>query len=145
VVFAGKSDTSSGGWDTSAVRVDNLTGATLSSVGVTVDIGSKTFALWTAQSVPAGASLIVAQTGLENFDGSDRNAAGCFGCDPSLCLTNVFSTVFPVVHVTVNGVTTNYKDSTQILNTRGVDSAGCPDTGGTRNDESEVWGPISSG
>jgi hypothetical protein len=36
-------------------------------------------------------------------------------------------------------------DSTQILNTRGVDSAGCPDTGGTRNDESEVWGPISSG
>lgn len=139
VVFVGKSDTSSGGWDSSAVRVENQGSTALSSVLVTVDIGSKRFALWTAQSVPAGYSLIVTQTSLENFDGSDQNPAGCYGCDPSLCLTQVFSTVFPVVHVTIDGVTTNYTDTGQVLNTHGVDSAGCPDTGGTRNDESEAW------
>ena len=61
----------------------------------------------------------------------------CFGCDPSLCKTAVSSTQ-PVVHVTVNGRTTDIVDSGQILNTHGVDSAGCPDTG-TRNDESEAW------
>lgn len=143
-VFVGKSDTSSGGWDTSAVRVDNLTGASLSSVTVTVDIGTHHFGLWSAQSVPAGYSLIVAQTSMENFDGSDTNSAGCYGCDPALCDTAVFAVV-PVVHVTANGVTTNYRDPGQILNTHGVDSAGCPDTGGTRNDESETWSQLAPG
>lgn len=74
----------------------------------------------------------------ENFDGSDTNTAGCYGCDPTLCITAVLTTI-PVVHVTVNGVTTNYLDSRQILNTQGADKAGCPDTGGTRKDESENW------
>jgi PKD repeat protein len=143
-VFAGKPDSSSGGWDTSGVRIDNLTGSSLSSVTVTVDIGTHHFALWSGQSVPAGYSLIVAQTALENFDGSDTNSAGCYGCDPALCDTNVFAVV-PVVHVTTGGVTTNYKDPQQILNTHGVDSAGCPDTGGTRNDESEVWSQLAPG
>src|SRR6185436_19576584 len=37
---------------------------------------------------------------------------------------------------------TNYIDNGQISNTHGVDMAGCPDTGGTRNDESQVWTQI---
>jgi hypothetical protein len=143
-VFVGKPDSSSGGWDTSAVRIDNLTGTSLSAVTVSVDIGSHHYALWSAQTVPAGNSLVVAQTALENFDGSDTNSAGCYGCDPALCVTTVFNVV-PVVHVTANGTTTNYPDRGQILNTHGVDSAGCPDTGGTRNDESEVWGQLAPG
>jgi PKD repeat protein len=141
VVFVGKSDTSSGGWDTSAVRIANTGSGPLSGVAVTVDIGSNHYALWSSQSIPVGQSLILAQTALENFDGSDTSPAGCYGCDPSLCVTAVVKTV-PVVHVTVNGVTTNYSDSRQILNTQGADKAGCPDTGGTRNDESEVWQQI---
>ena len=140
-LFVGKSDTSTGGWDTSAVRIDNTGSGALSGVGVTVDIGSNHYALWATQSIPAGQSLILAQTAFENFDGSDTSPAGCFGCDPNLCITAVVKTI-PVIHVTVNGVTTNYQDSRQILNTQGADKAGCPDTGGTRNDESEAWQQI---
>ena len=117
--------------------MDNLTGGTLSNVVVTVDIGSKHYALWGTNSIPAGNSLVLAQTGKETFDGSDSNRAGCYSCNPDLCKTAVSSTK-PVVHVTVGGTTTNYTDSNQVLNTKGVDSAGCPYTG-TRNDESRSW------
>ena len=140
VVFVGQPDSSSGGWDSSAVRVDNLTGATLTGVVVTVDVGSHHFALWGTNSIPAGSSLIVTQMGNATFDGSDLNPAGCFNCNPSLCTTDV-STTKPVVHVTVNGQTTDIVDVNQILNTHGVDSAGCPPTG-VRNDESEAWQQI---
>jgi PKD repeat protein len=141
VVFIGKPDSSSGGWDTSAVKIDNTGSGPISGVGVTVDIGSNHYALWSTQSIPVGYSLILVQTAFENFDGSDTNPAGCYGCDPSLCITAVVTTV-PVIHVTLNGATTNYQDTRQILNTQGADKAGCPDTGGTRNDESEVWQQI---
>jgi hypothetical protein len=87
-----------------------------------------------AQTIPAGQTLILAQTGFEKFDGSDMSPAGCYGCDPNLCLTSVVPTV-PVVHLTIGSTTTNYQDTRQILNTQGADKAGCPDTGGTRNDE----------
>lgn len=45
------------------------------------------------------------------------------------------------VHVTIAGATTDFYDSGQVLNTHGVDAAGCPYTG-TRNDESEPWQQI---
>ncbi len=139
VVFVGITDSSSGGWDTSAVMITNRGSAPLSGVTVTVDIGPNYhFALWNTQTIPASQSLILTQMGYETFDGSDTSPAGCYGCDPNLCLTAVVSTV-PVVHVTIAGTTTNYQDSRQILNTQGADKAGCPDTGGTRNDESETW------
>ncbi|MFY9579041.1 MAG: hypothetical protein WAQ33_06930 [Gaiellaceae bacterium] len=140
VVFVGQPDSSSGGWDTSTVRIDNLGGTPLTNVVVTVTIGSSNFALWGTNTIPAGQSLILAQMGYGTFDGSDENSAGCYGCDPNLCATAV-SPAIPVVHVTINGQTTNFSDQGQILNTHGVDSAGCPPTGGTsiRNDESEAW------
>jgi hypothetical protein len=43
--------------------------------------------------------------------------------------------------VTVGGTTTSYADNAQVLNTQGVDAAGCPATG-ERNDESHVWAQI---
>jgi len=137
-VFVGTPDSSSGGWDSAGVMVTNRGSGPLSGVTVTVDIGSHHFGLWGPQSIAAGQSLVLAQTAFENFDGSDTSPAGCYGCDPQLCLTSVVTTI-PVVHVTIGGVTTNYQDSRQILNTQGADKAGCPDTGGTRNDESETW------
>jgi hypothetical protein len=106
-------------------------------VVVTVDVGSKHFALWGNNSIPAGNHLVLAQTAFENFDGSDLNSAGCYSCNPNDCLTKVLSTK-PVIHVTVGGATTNFVDVTQQINTGGVDRAGCPYTG-TRNDESEDW------
>ncbi len=39
---------------------------------------------------------------------------------------NPNSGVVPVVHVTVNGVTTDYLDSHQILNSDGTDLSACP-------------------
>ena len=143
VVFVGNPDSPSGGWDTSALRLDNLTGQTLSSVVVSVDIGSRHYAMWGTRSIPAGGKLILAQTALENFDGSDTNPAGCYSCSPNDCLNKVQSTV-PVVHVTVAATTTNYYDNEQVLNTRGVDAAGCPYTG-TRNDESHAWQRVLPG
>jgi PKD repeat protein len=141
VVFIGTPDPgTTDGWDTSCVRIDNLTGVTMSGVVVTVNIGSKTFALWGTNTIPAGKILIVAQTGFENFDGSDTSPAGCYGCDPKECTTLVSSTI-PVVHVTIGGSKTDYYDVGQTLNTHGVDQAGCPATG-TRNDESQAWKQI---
>jgi len=143
-VFVGTPDKAGGNdWDCAGVRVDNLTTATLSGVVVSVDVGTKHFALWGTNSIPAGQHLVLAQTAFENFDGSDLNSAGCYSCNPNDCLTKIKSTI-PVVHVTVNGTTANYNDVTQQINTGGVDRAGCPYTG-TRNDESEDWVQIAPG
>jgi PKD repeat protein len=148
-VFVGTQDNQSGdppsgAWDTSCLRIDNLTTGTL-TVSVTVDIGTHHYALWGTPSIPVGNHLVLAQTAFENFDGSDLNAAGCYGCDPAQC-TPLYNSTIPVVHVTVNGTTTNFTDSGQILNTHGVDAAGCPYVGGplpqTRYDESTAWQQI---
>ncbi len=53
VVFVGIPDSPSGGWDTSTIRVVNLSAGSI-TVSVTCDIGSHHFALWSAQAVPAG-------------------------------------------------------------------------------------------
>jgi PKD repeat protein len=142
ITFVGTPDSGSGGWDSSGIRIDNLSTGPV-TVTVTVDMGSSHFGLWGSRTIPFEGTLVLAQTGFENFDGSDTNPAGCYGCNPNLCTTQVQSTV-PVVHITMNGTTTNYYDTGQISNTHGVDMAGCPDTGGTRNDESQVWTQIFS-
>jgi hypothetical protein len=51
------------------------------------------------------------------------------------------SSTIPVVHVTIGGLTANLPDSNRVLNTGGVDSAGCPDTGfvAVRREESVPW------
>jgi len=143
ITFVGTPDSGSGGWDSSGIRIDNLSSSSITFT-CTVDMGSSHFGLWGSRTVPAGGTIILAQTGFENFDGSDTNPAGCYGCNPNLCTTQVQSTK-PVVHITMNGTTTNYIDNGQISNTHGVDMAGCPDTGGTRNDESQVWTQIFTG
>jgi len=143
VVFIGQPDPgTTNKWDTSCVRVDNLGTSSMPAVAVAVDIGSRHYALWGSVSIPAGNSLILAQTALENFDGSDTNPAGCYYCSPTDCMTRVTTTI-PVVHVTVNGTRTDYYDIGQTLNTHGVDAAGCPYTG-IRNDESQAWQRILS-
>jgi PKD repeat protein len=143
VVFVGQPDPgATDAWDTSALRIDNQTGAPLAGVNATVDMGTSHFALWSAQTIPAGYSLILAQTSLENFDGSDTSPAGCYSCNPNDCLTKVSSAI-PVVHLTIGATTTNYYDPNQILNTKGADGAGCPYTG-TRNDESQAWQRLST-
>ena len=144
VVFVGSPDPgTSNEWDSSCIRIENTTSSSISGVAVTVTMGTRSFALWGTNTIPAGKSLILAQTGLENFDGSDTSPAGCYGCNPNLCLTAV-SSARPVVRVTIDGKSAYYLDSGQILNTKGVDGAGCPYTG-SRNDESHAWQRIYPG
>ena len=140
VVFVGAPD-SRGGWDTSAVRIDNLSQRTL-RMEVVVKIGTHTFKLWDEREVPASGTLILAQTGHENFDGSDLNTPGCYSCEAVGCSGEPSPTV-PVIEVTVEGVTTRYFDRAQLLNSGGVDRAGCPYAGkGVRRDESRAWTEI---
>jgi hypothetical protein len=141
VVFVGNPDSPDGGWDASAVRILNLTGSTIENVRVTVDIGTFHYALWGTRTIPPHYSLILTQTAFGNFDGSDTNPAGCPTCSPSDCVSKISKTI-PVVHVTIGSTTTKYYDTHQVLNTHGVDAAGCPYRS-TRNDESHNWSPIS--
>jgi hypothetical protein len=144
VIFAAQPDDPSGGWDTSAVRLDNLSAYPLRNVHVTVTVGTKRYNLWGTYTLAPGQTLVLAQTAYENFDGSDQgNTAGCYGCGDELC-TTVVSPLIPVVHVTIDGWTTEFPDRAQVLNTKGVDSAGCPATGARRdrNDESQAWQPL---
>jgi PKD repeat protein len=135
VVFVGQPDSSSGGWDSSAVRVDNVSGIP-QTVTVTVDVGTHHIALWGTNTIPAGGILILTQMGLATFDGSDFNPGGCYGCSAATCTPPM--TTIPVVHVTIGTTIFNYNDTGQVINTHGVDSAGCP-YNGNRNDESEPW------
>jgi len=154
VVFVGvpdglAGDPPTGGWDSSTIRVDNLTSGSLSGVVVTCDIGTHHYAFWGTNTIPAGKRLILAQTGFENFDGSDSSPGqpGCYGCDPSTC-TTLRSSIVPVVHVSIGGNTLHYYDTGQQLNTQGADAAGCPYVGGplpqTRYDESTDWVQITT-
>ena len=148
VTFVGKSD-SDGGWDSSCLMLENLIDGELESVVVTVDIGAEHYALWGTREIPGHGKLILAQTAFENFDGSDTNEAGCYSCSPSYCTSRVNKTV-PLITVRVGSSTLHFYDKSQVLNTRGVDAAGCPYTG-SRNDESQDWrqvlpaGAIQSG
>jgi len=147
VVFVGVADDNSNNWDSACLRVDNLTAGPLNNVVVTADLGSHHFALWGTRTIPLGSKLILAQTSPQNFDGSDTNPAGCYGCDPAECLT-LRSSDIPVVHVSLAGSAADYRDTGQVLNTGGYDGAGCPYLGGplpqTRYDESHDWQQIFS-
>jgi len=137
-----QNDPPGGGWDTSCLRIDNLTNNTLSNVAVSVTVGTHHYSLWGTNSIQPGWHLVLAQTQFENFDGSDLNTEGCYSCDPTLCVT-LISPAIPDIHVTIGGVAADYVDPRQILNTHGVDNSGCPYVGGqlpqTRYDESENW------
>ena len=161
ILFYGGADNDAGcsatGWDTPGVWIKNPTG-----VAVTVDLsvsvpaspqttnaqGQVTnagnhagrWSLWSPVTLQPGQSVIFAQTGSNNFDPGDTNHAGKIGADPAWC--SVPSKSVPTITVTVNGAQVPVADSNQILNTGGVDSAGCviPSAdSATRSDESVPW------
>ncbi|HEY9289461.1 MAG TPA: hypothetical protein VIT43_15710 [Candidatus Dormibacteraeota bacterium] len=127
-------------YDSGAIRIQNTTGADLTVDKVTVDIGSKHYDLWGSNlKVPANGSLILAQTSMgtktppePNFDTSEPNGAAAGGGGASSAV--------PVIHVTVNGTTTDYHDDGKILNTGGTDKG---DLAGAPN-ESHQWQEIAA-
>ena len=148
VAFVGQPDSDGGGWDSSAVRIDNISGITLTDVVVTVDIGSHHYALWGTNSIPPGFTLISAQQGVETFDefaDDPPYSPGVGITERGLLGIGALQELFVFGRLAaIGGTTMNFTDSAQVLNTHGVDSSGCPFTR-TRNDESEQWQQLPGG
>ena len=126
-------------YDAGAVRVVNNTGSTVIVNAVAVHVDTCTFTGWAPATLAPGAELIVTQmaTSASNgclgplqMDTSDMGPGGsnyAFNCTPD--------GILPTVDVTIDGTTTSYVDSGQVLNTLGFDAAGCP----LGSNESTQW------
>lgn len=123
---------SNGQWDAGVLKIDNPS-STMPLVvqNVTVDIGPVTgINPWKVDpgfplTIPPGGTLMLTEDENKfNFDTSDMpRSAG-----PPSC-TNSGAT--PLIHVTVGTsvqVTRNFPDTTQVLNTGGIDTGRCPPT-----------------
>src|SRR6266851_503034 len=131
--------------DAGAVRIVNNTGGTLTVNAVIVRLDTCAFNLWPSNiALPFGGELIVTQTvdgaagGCTTNGQFDTSDVGPNGVDWDGMCTN--SNIIPQIDVTVNGVTTTYADTGQVLNTGGIDAASCPP--GTN--ESTQWTSIGS-
>ena len=122
-------------YDSGAVRIANSASSAATVDDVSVTIGTTTFDLWgSALNVPAGGSLILAQTSSsENFDTSDVGTTSC-----------TETGFIPQITVTISGTAYTFADSEQVLNTGGFDLANCP----SGTNESQPWtqlgGPLSA-
>jgi hypothetical protein len=119
-------DNGSPGYDAGAIEITNSGSSSMTLNAVTADFGGGSspdhFDLWGGgatgslpQTVAPGAHVVLTMTSGFNFDTSDLFGEAC----------HVNSGVVPVVHVTVDGATTDYLDSHQILNGDGADLASC--------------------
>ena len=120
-------DNGEAGYDGGAIEVTNGSASPVTVNAVSADFGGGSspshFDLWGAggfgelpQTLPSGDHLVMAMTSSFNFDTSDLFGEAC----------HVDSGVVPVVHITMNGVLTDYQDDHQILNSDGADLASCP-------------------
>ena len=125
-----------------SLPADPQTSTTVNGITAVTDSGSgaRSRALRQPVTLNPGQSIIYAQAdtpSINNFDPGDANAAGQIGADPLLCAAP--SKAVPTVTVMGNGKAYPVKDTLQVLNTHGVDAAGCrvPTAGSsTRSDES---------
>ncbi len=142
VNFVGSGDR----FDSGAVRVENTSGDQMTLDKVTVDVGAKHYDLWGSNlRVPANGSLVLTQTVMgtqnppnPNFDSSEPNGTAPAAAGNTAAAQG--SNVAPVIHVTVNGHTTDYRDAGKILNTGGLDKGDLP---GAPN-ESHNWQLLSA-
>ena len=109
--FSGNSATFGGGMFNNGSS-PTVTNCTFSAN--TAGSGGGMYNLWGSnRTVAAGGSLIVTMTSGFNFDTSEVMGFGCFDPLP----------VWPIVHVTVGGVTTDYHDTQRIITSGGHDAA----------------------
>jgi hypothetical protein len=160
IIFDGCHPSSSCEYDGGAVRLVNNSGSTVTIDSVKVEYSSAcVYDIWPHNTVLAsGKQLIVDQltsTSTQTAEGCtnttnpaapsygimDGSDIGPNGANWSANCTQ--SGVIPQVEVQVNGSTTTFADTGQVLNTGGVDSTFCPPSGAPRN-ESIQWTPIGS-
>ncbi|MEO6797989.1 MAG: Ig-like domain-containing protein [Candidatus Dormibacter sp.] len=126
--FEGCAPTTACVYDAGAVRIVNNSSSPATINAVAVHIDTCTFSGWPAATLAPGNDLIVTQRATEandlcaptQMDTSDIGPGGSSytgNCTPD--------GIQPVVDVTVNGATTSYTDSGQVLNTGGIDAGIC--------------------
>jgi hypothetical protein len=131
---------SSCSYDAGAVRVVNNTGSTVTVNAINVHLDTCTYGGWPSAILAPGADLIVTElpagtrVGCPGPVQMDTSDVGPGGSNYSLVCTP--DGLVPTVDVTINGQTTTYNDSGQVLNTGGLDAA----CGG--NNESIQWTAI---
>jgi hypothetical protein len=122
---------SNGDWDAGVLKIDNPSSTTpLVVQNVTVDIGPVTgldpWKTFFPQTIPPSGSLILTEdNNLFDFDTSDIPSSAA-APPTGTCTQNNFK---PLIHVTVGTstqLTRNFEDTTQVLNTGGVDAGLCP-------------------
>jgi hypothetical protein len=138
VVFAGCTVNCT--FDAGAVRLVNNTPLAVTVDSVKVQLSTCVFDMWLHGTVlQPGQQFIITQTASGAAGGCD-NTAGFFdtsdigpnGVNWGVCSQ---SGVIPQVITSIDGVTSTFNDTGQVLNTGGVDLAACP--GGPN--ESEQW------
>ena len=143
-VFQGCAPVQACTYDGGAVQVLNNTGSTVTVNAITVHIDSCAYTGWLPTVLAPGAGLIVTQlaSGVTSgctgpipnqMDSSDIGKGGA--SNTGNCSQD---DIIPAVEVTINGTTTSYNDTGQVLNTGGIDLAECPH--GTN--ESTQWTTI---
>ncbi len=119
-------DNGGSGYDGGAIEIANPGSSSVTVDSLSVDFGGgsspSSFDLWNdaatqlPQVLGPGEQLVLTATSAFNFDTSDLFGEAC----------HINSGVVPIVHVTVDGSTTDYNDDHQILNSDGADLASCP-------------------
>jgi Bacterial Ig-like domain (group 1) len=124
-------------YDAGGVRIVNNTGSAVTVDAIKVHVDTCTYGGWPSATLAPGADLIVTElpsgtrVGCPGPVQMDTSDVGPGGSDYSLVCTP--DGLVPTVDVTINGQTTTYADSGQVLNTGGIDGA----CGG--NNESTQW------
>jgi hypothetical protein len=143
VTFDGCSPQSACTFDAGAIRIrnDNTTSVLVNEIDVHVGTCRYT---WSGAKYPVslapGASLVTTQR-------ASGVVPGCTGPDPATFDSSDIPTkgictndgIQPTVDVTIDGTTSSYVDSGQVLNTGGVDPGDC-----SNSDESTEWVRIGS-
>ena len=126
-VFAGGQ---TAGYDAGAVRIINTGATPITFDGMTVDSfgDGASFTIWNAfigSVILPGHSMILTQTTSYNFDSSDDEGSNPFA--------------IPRVVLDINGSTSNFFDTAQVLNTEGTDHLGANGL-----NESHAWRDIGT-
>jgi hypothetical protein len=135
-----------GSWDGGAVELVNTSGAAETVGSVVINFSTAcNYDIWPHDvTLPAGDEMIFTETATGGGNGCtpgqgymDSSDIGPGGADWSGNCTQ--SGVIPQITATVDGTTTVFADSGQVLNTKGVDGASCNPT---TSNESSQWTPV---
>ena len=129
-VFEGCAPTTACIYDAGSVRVVNNSSSAVTVNSVAVRMDTCTYTGWPAATLAPGSDLIITQLGSGAADGCTATAATMDTSDLGPGGTGYASNctpdgILPAVDLTINGTTTSYVDSGQVLNTGGLDAGPC--------------------